>query len=126
MNLMGILGGLGLFMVGGAYLMVANQGAAGLITRNGAMGIRTKKTQSSDAAWDAAHYAAAPLVRTLGFVSLVFGAALVFSGVVWRQEDPPGITVLLFALGYGSVLLSNIPLVIKANAAVVSAHETQD
>lgn len=76
MNLMGILGGLGLFMVGGAYLMLAKQGAAGLIARNSAVGIRTKKTQSSDAAWGAAHYAAAPLLSTLGFLSLVFGAVL--------------------------------------------------
>ena len=71
MNLLGILGGLGLFMTGGTYLMIAKQGALGLIGRNGAIGIRTRKTQASDAAWDAAHRAAAPLMRMVGIASLI-------------------------------------------------------
>lgn len=122
MNLMGLLGGLGLFIVGGSHLMVAKQGALGMIRRNGAIGIRTRKTQASDAAWDAAHRAAAPLMRTVGIASLIFGAALVVSGLVWRQENPPAVTVILFALGYGVVFVSSVPIVLKANAAATRAQ----
>lgn len=119
---MGILGGLGLFMIGGSYLMVAKQGAFGLIGRNGSIGIRTRKTQASDVAWDAAHRAAAPLMRTMGAASLTFGAALVLSGFVWRQENPPAVTIVIFALGYGAVLVGSVPVTIKANAAATRAH----
>lgn len=126
MNLMGILGGLGLVMVGGSYLVVAKQGAVGLIGRNGSVGIRTRKTQASDAAWDAAHRAAAPLVRTMGMTSLVLGAALVVSGFVWRQENPHVVTAVLFALGYGVVLVGWIPIVLETNAAATRAHAARD
>ena len=126
MNLLGILGGLGLFMTGGTYLMIAKQGALGLIGRNGAIGIRTRKTQASDAAWDAAHRAAAPLMRTVGIASLIFGVALVLSGFVWQQESPPAVTMVVFALGYGTVLASSVPITIKANAAATRAQATQD
>ncbi|GAA4691078.1 hypothetical protein GCM10025781_04990 [Kocuria gwangalliensis] len=126
MNLMGILGGLGLFMIGGFHLMIAKQGALGLIGRNGAIGIRTRKTQASDAAWDAAHRAAAPLMRTVGIASLIFGAALVLSGFVWQQENPPAVTMIVFALGYGAVLVGSVPITIKANAAASRAHANQE
>ncbi|MBD2765842.1 SdpI family protein [Kocuria sp. cx-455] len=126
MNLMGILGGLGLFMVGAFYLMVAKQGALGLIGRNGSIGIRTRKTQVSDVAWDAAHRAAAPLVRTVGIAAVIFGAALVLSGFLWQQENPPAVTMIIFALGYGAVLVGSVPVAIRANAAAVRAHATQD
>ena len=126
MNLMGILGGLGLFMIGGSYLMVAKMGALGLIGRNGSLGIRTRRTRASDAAWDTAHRAASPLMRTMGVASIIFGVALVLSGLVWWHEDPPAVTIIIFALGYGAVLVGSVPLMIKANAAATGAHATQD
>ena len=110
----------------GATAAIPPGARVGLIGRNGAIGIRTRKTQASDAAWDAAHRAAAPLMRTVGIASLIFGAALVLSGFVWQQENPPAVTMIVFALGYGAVLVGSVPITIKANAAASRAHANQE
>lgn len=123
---MGISGGLGLAVVGCAYLVVASLGASGNLVRNGAVGIRTRATTASDQAWEAAHRVVTPLLRTLGKVWLILAVALVISGLIWRQEDPSVVTVLLFAVGYGAVLLSAIPVVIRANAAASAVSEKKD
>ena len=56
---MGILGGAGLLMVGCVLLVVVGQSAAGVLERDSSVGIRTRKTMASDAAWGAEHRAAA-------------------------------------------------------------------
>lgn len=42
--------------------------AQGKLDRNGAVGIRTRHTQASDAAWQEGHTAALPLVYKIGWI----------------------------------------------------------
>lgn len=112
-------------MVGGMMVAIARMSANGSLIRNGAVGIRTSKTQASDAAWEAGHKAAAPVMRGSGVVSLALGVALVISGFMWPGDVPSLTTVALFVVGYGAVLVGSVPIVIKANAAATRAHSTQ-
>jgi hypothetical protein len=64
-------------------LLVTRQAAGGLISRNAAVGIRTRHTQASDEAWISAHSAALPplrmmrLVAGLGMMMAVGGQVLI-------------------------------------------------
>ena len=49
----------------------------GLVTRNVAIGIRTKATLASDEAWDAAHRRAEPYLFVAILICVAFAAALV-------------------------------------------------
>ncbi|MFW6187769.1 MAG: hypothetical protein ACOC84_07225, partial [Actinomycetota bacterium] len=52
----------GVVIVAVASLAVTGMAADGGLVRNGAAGIRTRHTRASDAAWQAGHVAALPLV----------------------------------------------------------------
>lgn len=78
------------------------------------------------AAWAAGHRAAAPMMRALGILSLVFAAGLVMSGILVPLEKPPAITLWLFAIGCGAVLIGLFSLAARANHAAVLAEETDD
>ena len=52
----------GVVIVAVASLAVTGMAADGGLARNGAAGIRTRHTRASDAAWQAGHVAALPLV----------------------------------------------------------------
>jgi uncharacterized membrane protein len=60
----------GLAIVGVLGLVLARAGAAGTLPRNAAVGIRTRRTRRSDAAWKAGHRAAAGPLRFAGVVGL--------------------------------------------------------
>ncbi|MFE0589797.1 SdpI family protein [Micromonospora echinospora] len=49
---------------------VTRAGADGRLKRNGAVGIRTRDTQASDAAWQAGHAAALPVVTRTGWIAV--------------------------------------------------------
>ena len=62
---------------------VTRAGATGGISRNGAVGIRTRATKRSDDAWQAGHAAALSVVRILGLALLALDVGcgtLVFLG----------------------------------------------
>lgn len=125
MNLMAILGSLGLFMVGGVLLLMAKQSGEGF-ARNSLYGIRTKATMASDAAWEAGHRAAAPAVRTSAWIALVFAVLLGATALIWPQEEPvPVATVVLWIAGYVQVMVSALIMVRIANGAARAAEAQQ-
>jgi hypothetical protein len=65
-------------------LFVARQAAEGLISWNGAAGIRTRYTQAFDRAWISGHQAALPALRAMRWVA---GGSLPGSSLVktWGQ-----------------------------------------
>lgn len=71
--------------VGVVDLGIAGLIAAGQLPRNGLVGIRTRSTRRSDAAWEAGHRAAAPTLRISGVAALVLVAlALVMRLPGWE------------------------------------------
>lgn len=48
--------------------------------RNGSFGIRTKATKQNDAAWVAGHVAAAPSLRSFGYVDIGLTLSLMIAG----------------------------------------------
>lgn len=123
MNSMGIFGAMGLVVVGGAMLLIAGMGAKGSLARNGAVGIRTRATQVSDAAWQAGHESAAPVLRVTGLLGLLCAVALAVSAAVWPWGEPlPVGTGVLFAAGYGVTLGGVLFATRRANAAARETH----
>lgn len=125
MNMVAVGGSAGLFLVGGVLAIMASMSASGSLTRNGAVGVRTKHTLISDAAWQSGHRAGASTMRVLAIVVLALAALLLLSGVVWSGEEPNAVTTVLFAAGYGAVLVGMIPLVRRVNRAARAAHDAE-
>ena len=50
---------------------------ASTIPRNGSLGIRTRQTKRSDAAWKRGHEAAAPRLRAYGYVDIALAIILI-------------------------------------------------
>ncbi|MDO5511809.1 SdpI family protein [Corynebacterium sp.] len=96
---------------------VVRAAARGEFDRGGLVGIRTRHTQRSDAAWRAGHAAALPWARRC----LVVAAAVVLLAVVaqWTLGDPAGLVVALCGL------VGQVGLVVLATcAANTAARET--
>jgi len=85
---------------------------AGKLTRQSAIGLRTKATMASDEAWKAAHEASANWVIGAGAVMLVGGAV-----VMLADSETTGDVV---ALGVTAVML--IPLVIAFRRGQAAAR----
>ena len=85
---------------------------AGRLTRQSAIGLRTKATMASDEAWKAAHEASANWVIGAGAVMLVGGAV-----VMLTDSETTGDVV---ALGATAVML--IPLVIAFRRGQAAAR----
>ena len=80
-------------MVGGVALVVLGAIArAGKLTRQSAVGLRTKATLASDGAWKAAHQAAANWVTGAGVILFVGGVL-----VVVMDSETTGDVVALIA-----------------------------
>lgn len=81
--------------------------AAGSLDRNGAVGIRTRDTRASDAAWVAGHAAALPRVRWSVPVAVCAVVAAIVLSVLGRPEW--GIVAgLVGVLLQGAVLVSAV------------------
>ena len=94
----------------GILFVVTRMGASGEMGRNGAVGIRTKATKRSDAAWRAGHAAALPVVRTACLAILILDLvclALVFLG-------PAGLVPWLGVIPSVAILVAAVPLVLAA------------
>lgn len=75
-----------IFLAIGSFLLtilsyaMAKASLSGSLTRNSALGIRTKQTMGSDAAWDAAHKKAAPYLMAsamVGAVAIIIDVAFI-------------------------------------------------
>ena len=89
---------------------VTRAGATGGMGRNGAVGIRTRATKRSDAAWRAGHAAALPVARTACLAILVLDLvclALLFLG-------PAGLVPWLGVIPSVAILAAAVPLVLAA------------
>ncbi|QHY97543.1 hypothetical protein SSPS47_20785 [Streptomyces sp. S4.7] len=114
----GFVFGVGLVMLGVLIHYVRNQVAAGKIRRNSAIGIRTKATMSSDAAWEAGHAAAAPLLAVTFLTAYALGAITVLIGLVSALGDIDDAAVLVVPLGGILVFLGLLSTAAaRANAA---------
>lgn len=90
-------------LLAGALLALASVGvwrvvvgaAAGRIRNNGALGLRTPATMSSEEAWEAGHRAALPVVKPL---CIGAGIAAV-AGAILGSWAPAGIVLVLIAAG---------------------------
>ncbi|MGW9112141.1 SdpI family protein [Microbacterium sp. NPDC055683] len=111
----------GFAIVGVVMALLIGPSRRGDLERNGRIGIRTRHTLASDAAWDAGHRAAVPgMVGTLaccGSAILVGVVLLIAFGD--RLPDLAALAVVLG--GYGAVLLSGVPTVRAANRAARAA-----
>lgn len=102
---MGLIGGLSLILLGAVIAGVTAAAARGRIGRNGAVGIRTSATLTSERAWTAGHRAATRPAVVLGVLCAGIGAAMAALGAVRGTDEPGTALVVLFALGYGVVVL---------------------
>ena len=109
----------GLVIVGVLSLTVCGSAVEGSIGRNAAVGIRTKETMKSDAAWLAGHRAADPVMTVTGWVALVLAAALVLSAVVAQQM--PVIVAIVGVAGYAAVIVGALRAKAVANRAARAA-----
>ncbi|MEV8157238.1 SdpI family protein [Kocuria salsicia] len=94
----------------GILFMVTRMGASGEMGRNGAVGIRTRATKRSDAAWRAGHAAALPVVRIACLVILVLDLvclALIFLG-------PASLVPWLGVIPSVAILAAAVPFVLAA------------
>lgn len=100
-------------VVGGIALVVLGVTArAGKLTRQSAIGLRTKATMASDEAWNAAHAASAPWV-------IAAGAVLVAGGVLAMLTDSES-TGEFVALGATAVML--VPLLMAFRRGQAAAR----
>lgn len=65
--------------VGVVLLVMAALGAKGTLPRNGFAGIRTRKTMTSDEAWNVGHRAAAGYTAAAGVASIGGGVAAILT-----------------------------------------------
>lgn len=118
---MGLLGGVSL--VGCAVLLwwATAAAAAGRLPRNASIGIRTRATTASDAAWVAGHRAALSPARAVAIVSGLLGVAMAATSVVAGTADPGAAVITLFVLGYG---VMGVGTVVAARTAERGARGT--
>ena len=114
----GLMTGIQLLIVSAVIHLVGSHAAAGQLERNSFIGVRTKATKASDAAWHAGHRAAYPWLRATAVTGYVLGGAATASGAVLLATDQNSAWPLAVGLG-GLVILMTMLLVAtkKANSA---------
>ncbi|TLP94078.1 SdpI family protein [Nesterenkonia salmonea] len=100
--------------------MMAAQVKSGKLTRNYVWGLRTRKLQSSDEAWDIGHRAAQPHLYALAYWTYGAMAACVLGALVVRSEEAAGVFIMVVIGGFTAAVL------IHAWRAVVVAHRAVD
>lgn len=121
--LIGLFAGVALGLIGGVIWAVTAAAANGRLARNGSVGIRTRATRSSDAAWRAGHQAALPASRALGFAGGIIGLGMVVDGIISRDSQGSTVFWALFAIGYGAVLVGSVFVATVAQRAARTATE---
>lgn len=101
---------------------VSKAGARGDLPRSGAVGIRTKATKLSDAAWAAGHGAAVPLTRKISLLTSVVALVIILLGITVEAGWVTAVGIVPF----GVVILGMIPVVQAANAAAREAAAAEE
>lgn len=96
---------------------IASASAKGALPRNGAIGIRTKATKSSDAAWDAGHRAAVPMMRWTTWFGVLMTMVTAAAVIVLRPGEEPGWEVTAPILGFAGVSVGLMAAGVVANRA---------
>lgn len=111
---------LGLVIVSAVCLSIPKDAASGVISRNAAIGIRTRETKKTEEGWRAGHVAATPILTTTGKAGLIIAAVLIVSSLFGERLST--LTVAVGILGYvvviGGVLRANV----VANSAAKAAN----
>lgn len=109
---------IGLLSLAAVTHTVRNQTLAGTLGRNHAIGIRTKATMASDAAWWAGHRAAAPWMlaaaRT-GYTTAAVTTALIAAQLALGETYP--LALVVPGGGFTAVLAAALLATRKANRA---------
>lgn len=89
---------LALLFFGVNSLILCRKTVNGTNSRNSGFGIRTQATRTSDAAWNAGHRAAVPLLQAFGILDILFALLLVVIGLLAPNISARlGITIRLIA-----------------------------
>ncbi|MEU8892904.1 SdpI family protein [Streptomyces sp. NPDC048442] len=122
----GLVFGVGLLTLGLLIQYVKNQVVSGSIQRNSAIGIRTKATMASDAAWAKGHAAAAPTLTATFLTAYAVGAISLVTGVVMMVSDGRNPAVLVLPLcGLVVVLGLLVAASVRANAAARAVRDSE-
>jgi uncharacterized membrane protein len=78
----------GLLLIGALFIIFFFAMRGEGLSRNRAVGIRTKATLASDAAWQRGHNAAAPWVLSAGVLSVVMGFGALALTLASGEEGP--------------------------------------
>jgi hypothetical protein len=114
----GLVFGVGLLTLGLLIQYMKKQVASGNIQRNSAIGIRTKATMASDAAWARGHAASEPMLTATFLTAYAAGAISVALGVVMMVADSGNPAVLIVPLcGLVVVLGLLVAASVTANSA---------
>jgi hypothetical protein len=108
---------LGVALLAGLCQVMVSQTVRGKLPRNELMGIRTRATKSSDAAWDAGHRAAVPAERVTARFGLVLVVIAAVVAVIVRPGEDPGWEILVPAVGFVGTVVGLIVAGVAANRA---------
>lgn len=119
-------GAIGLWVVAAVFALLARQIRNDALPRNHLVGIRTRATLRSDAAWQAGHRAAEPLTRRTAQVAAAAGAltVLVAAGLEWAgvaESAAVPVTLAVLGLGYAVFLVLTLRLAVLAHRAARAA-----
>ncbi|MFV0534714.1 MAG: SdpI family protein [Cumulibacter sp.] len=115
----------GLLFVGVLFIVVSFAMRGPGLTRNRAVGIRTKATLASDAAWASGHKAAAPWILSAGILSTVMGlGALTLTVTAGKDGLAPGVAPVYVTLAFLFIIVLVLVATVIANRAArnESAH----
>lgn len=94
----------------------ARSSRTGTLERNALIGIRTRATMASDAAWDAGHRAAAPVLEVVAWASVVTGLV----GTVTAIADS-WLAAVTVSVGYAALFVLLGLATARANRAARAA-----
>lgn len=107
-----------LLVIAVVFQMMNRQVQAGDLSNNGAFGIRTKATRSSDAAWQAGHLAAVPAIRIAYRLAYAwFAVVLVLAIVLQATVKTSPLPFVLAAVGLMIVLGVSLRAAVTADRA---------
>lgn len=111
---------LGLVIVSAVCLSIPKDAASGVISRNAAIGIRTRETKKTEEGWRAGHVAATPILTTTGKAGLIIAAVLIVSSLFGERLST--LTIAVGVLGYVVVIGGVLRAKVVANSAAKAAN----